>query len=366
MAIRPVLFLAFLFAACHSAPAPRQQSADRSQEVRDLIGLMAQIVQQHTAEAEMMSQLQLQLQMPAPMAETAGSIEMTARLGTLTERIEELIACLPRPSSERVSATVPAPAPVEAAGISVAEELAANSAENECIHALQQAVFVVEQQRRLILENIANVNTVGYKKRTQEAVTELDPASGLQLPRAGCPEVVCTTGPLAITERSLDVAIDGDGWFVLGGEDGSRLYTRAGDFRVDAAGRITAGPGVPLMPEITIPNDTLEISFDPTGCVSGRTASDPDTVKAFGRVEIARFLDTGGLESVSGNLMRLEPGTPEPNIGQPGADGFGVLKQGFLERANVQILDEAVDLQVADRQLNMLRRALAGYGVYTR
>ena len=152
----------------------------------------------------------------------------------------------------------------------------------------------------MIANNIANVNTAGFKK-SQASFEDLFYVT-LQSPglakgagdsavpigtqigsgtRLNGTTKVFTTGTLEITERNLDVAIDGDGFFAVTLPDGSTGYTRDGGFQVNADGKLVTGSGNILLPEITIPSDTLEISIDPEGRVSGRTAGSPDSATSF-------------------------------------------------------------------------------------
>jgi len=294
----------------------------------------------------------------ASQPESAGITEIAARLATLNERLDDLIVRLPAPAigtgaveaTSQRTATAPRPGAADTTGIEM----------------LQQALLLVEQQRNLCIENLTNVNTAGYKKRALVLTTVLNPASGMQVPAAGRVVLTFTTGTLEITERNLDVAIDGDGLFRVTAMDGTLRYTRDGSFQIDAIGQIVTGAGFPLEPTITVPNDLLEISIDPEGRVSGRTASSPDTATTLGQLQLARFTDSGHLEPAGQNTLQPTAAAGRPIVGHPGSDGFGLLKQGFVERSNVQVLHELMNLQTIDRQRTLLRRVLAGSGVYVR
>jgi flagellar basal-body rod protein FlgG len=229
----------------------------------------------------------------------------------------------------------------------------------------------------MIANNIANVNTAGFKK-SQASFEDLFYVT-LQSPGlargAGAEAVpigtqigsgtrlngttkVFTTGTLEITERNLDVAIDGDGFFSVLLPDGSTGYTRDGGFHVNAAGKVVSGNGNILMPEITLPNDLLEISIDPEGRVSGRTAGSPDTATSFGQINIHRFVNPSGMLAVGANVVRPSEASGQPITGIPGQTGLGLLKQGFIERSNVQIVNELVNLIVAQRAYEVNSRAI--------
>jgi len=229
----------------------------------------------------------------------------------------------------------------------------------------------------MIANNIANVNTAGFKK-SQASFEDLFYVT-LQSPglsrgagdspvpigtqigsgtRLNGTTKVFTTGTLEITERNLDIAVDGEGFFALTLPDGSTGYTRDGAFHLNADGKLVTGTGNVLLPEISVPSDTLEISIDPTGRVSGRTAGAPDSSTVFGQITIHRFVNPSGMLAVGANVMRPTEASGQPISGQPGLTGLGLLKQGFIERSNVQIVNELVNLIVAQRAYEVNSRAI--------
>ena len=229
----------------------------------------------------------------------------------------------------------------------------------------------------MIANNIANVNTSGFKK-SQASFEDLfyvtlqspglaqgannSPAPiGTQIgsgTRLNGTTKVFTTGTLEGTERSLDVAIDGDGFFAVQLADGSTGYTRDGNFHLNAEGKLVTGTGNVLLPEITVSNDLLEISIDASGRVTGRTAGSPDTSTQFGELQLHRFINPSGMLAVGANVMRPTEASGQPTTGAPGDQGLGTLKQGFLERSNVQIVNELVNLIVAQRAYEVNSRAI--------
>lgn len=229
----------------------------------------------------------------------------------------------------------------------------------------------------MIANNIANVNTAGFK-RSQASFEDLFYVT-LQSPglargagdqpvpigtqigsgtRLNGTTKVFTTGTLEITERALDVAIDGEGFFAVTLPDGSTGYTRDGGFQVNAEGKLVTSSGNILLPEVTVPQDFLEISIDPSGHVSGRTAGSPDAATAFGALTIHRFVNPSGMLAVGGNVLRPTEASGPPITGTPGLIGLGTLKQGFVERSNVQIVNELVNLIVAQRAYEVNSRAI--------
>lgn len=229
----------------------------------------------------------------------------------------------------------------------------------------------------MIANNIANVNTAGFKKSQASFedlfyVTLQSPGLARGANEAAVPigtqigsgtrlngtTKVFTTGTLEGTERTLDVAIDGDGFFAVTLPDGNVGYTRDGNFQVNADGKLVTGSGNTLLPDITFPNDVLEVSIDPEGRVSVRTAGSPDTSTLLGQLTLSRFINPSGLLAVGANVMRPTEASGAPITGNPGATGLGTLKAGFLERSNVQIVNELVNLIVAQRAYEVNSRAI--------
>ncbi|MFK7738703.1 MAG: flagellar basal-body rod protein FlgG [Planctomycetota bacterium] len=229
----------------------------------------------------------------------------------------------------------------------------------------------------MIANNIANVNTAGFKKSQASFedlfyVTLQSPGlarggGGGAVPigtqigsgtRMNGTTKVFTTGTLEITDRAFDVAIDGNGFFSVILPDGSTGYTRDGSFHVNAEGKLVTGAGNTLTPEITLPNDLLEISIDAEGRVSGSTAGSPDTSTLFGQLQIHRFINPSGMLAVGANILRPTEASGQPTTSTPGLVGLGTLKQGFIERSNVQIVNELVNLIVAQRAYDVNSRAI--------
>lgn len=229
----------------------------------------------------------------------------------------------------------------------------------------------------MIANNIANVNTAGFKK-SQASFEDLfyvtlqspglarganDAAVpiGVQLgsgTRLNGTTKVFTTGTLEITERNLDVAIDGDGFFAVTLPDGTTGYTRDGSLHLNAEGRVVTGSGNVLLPEISVPNDALEIAIDPEGRVNVRTAGSPDTSTLLGQITLHRFINPSGMLAVGANVLRPSEASGQPITNTPGLQGLGLLKQGFVERSNVQIVNELVNLIVAQRAYEVNSRAI--------
>ncbi|GDY03550.1 flagellar basal-body rod protein FlgG [Planctomycetota bacterium] len=228
----------------------------------------------------------------------------------------------------------------------------------------------------MIANNIANVNTAGFK-RSQASFEDLlyvtlqspgaSQGSGSAAPvgtqigsgtRLNSTTKVYTPGVLEGTDRQLDVAIDGEGFFAVTLADGGTGYTRDGTFHTNNEGKLVTGQGYVMVPEITLPQDTLEITIDQQGHVLGRTAGSPDTAQTFGQINLTRFVNPSGMLAVGGNVVRQTDASGAPIASTPGTNGLGLLKQGFVERSNVVIVNELVNLIVAQRAYEVNSRAI--------
>ena len=227
----------------------------------------------------------------------------------------------------------------------------------------------------VIANNLANINTNGFKRsqmdfqdlmyvKLQRAGTEIE--SGTNLPtgmeigsgvKAASTLKVFSAGELENTDRDLDVAIQGDGFFQVTMSDGSKRYTRDGSLRIDSGGNLVTASGYKLDPAITIPADWTSISVGRDGTVSVMTpgASTPSTV---GQIQLARFANPSGLSSEGGNLYVETEGSGTASVGTPGDSGLGSLEQGSLEKSNVQMVHELVRLITAQRAYEINSRAI--------
>ncbi|MBM3848469.1 MAG: flagellar basal-body rod protein FlgG [Verrucomicrobia bacterium] len=236
------------------------------------------------------------------------------------------------------------------------------------------ATGMVSQQTNLdvIANNLANVNTSGFKKSKIEfqdliyqssKLPGAEVGGGNQIPtgiqighgsRVMATSKIFTVGDVSHTGSQLDVAIDGQGFFEVVMPDGSSAYTRDGAFKLDSTGRLVTSDGMVLQGGITIPPGTSEITIAPTGEVSARTAGG---IQAF-NMNLVRFANPSGLESVGRNLYRETPSSGAAQQGQPGTDGFGVLAQNYLEMSNVKVVEEMVNMIVAQRAYEVNSKAV--------
>jgi flagellar basal-body rod protein FlgG len=216
----------------------------------------------------------------------------------------------------------------------------------------------------VIANNLANVNTTGYKKTKiefQDLIYQTTRAAGAEqgggnlLPtglqsghgsRPVATAKIFTTGEFTHTSEQLDMAIQGDGFFEVQLPDGSRAYTRDGALKRAADGRITTSDGLVVQNGFQpIPVGTTSVSISPNGDVETRGANGAQTFK----VTLVRFANPAGLEAMGRNLYRETGASGTPEIGNAGENGFGSLAQGYLEMSNVKVVEEMVNLIVAQR-----------------
>jgi flagellar basal-body rod protein FlgG len=175
--------------------------------------------------------------------------------------------------------------------------------------------------------------------------------TGIQLghgTRASAVQKIFTQGDFENSQNELDWAIEGDGFFQIELPNGDTSYSRCGEFKLDADGRIVNADGFPLVPQLTIPSDTISITVGMDGTVSVIQAGD-STPSEIGTLQLARFVNAAGLRSLGKNLFVPTEGSGDEIIGTPGEDGLGSIAQGFLEMSNVSVVDEMVGMITAQR-----------------
>lgn len=218
-----------------------------------------------------------------------------------------------------------------------------------------------------IANNLSNSSTAGfYARRLQfsdlvyqnvimpgaAATQQTTIAAGLQVGLGTMPaasEVLQTQGNLAQTGNPLDLALQGLGFFQVTLPDGQIAYTRSGSFHLDAQGNIVTANGNPLQPNITIPANATTVTVGSDGTVSV-TQSGQTAAQQVGSIQLAMFPNPGGLNTVGNNLYLATTASGDPIVGAAGsAEGLGTIQQGMLEQSNVDIVQEFVNLIVAQR-----------------
>ncbi|MFT4251942.1 MAG: flagellar basal-body rod protein FlgG [Caulobacter sp.] len=223
----------------------------------------------------------------------------------------------------------------------------------------------------VISNNIANMNTIGYKRQraefqdllyqTIERAGAQSSSDGNVVPtgvqigggvKAGSVYRITEQGTPTATNNQLDVAIQGKGYLQILLPSGETAYTRAGNFSTNDQGQIVTEDGYTVQPGITIPENATAITIGKTGLVQvtldGQT--DPQTV---GQIELANFMNEGGLEAIGDNLFLETGASGAANVAAPGSTGFGTLLQNYTEASNVDSVSEITALIVAQRAYEM-------------
>jgi flagellar basal-body rod protein FlgG len=227
----------------------------------------------------------------------------------------------------------------------------------------------------VIANNLANVNSAGFKKsrvdfqdlmyqtiRTAGSTV----AQGSKVPtgiqvglgtRAAAIQKVFSQGDFIQTENPLDLVIEGDGFFQVLLPDGSTAYTRTGAFKVDSEGRVVTSDGFVMEPELVVPANAVDISIGTDGTVTIQVAGE-NTPTELGQIQLARFLNPGGLMSIGRNLYKPTAASGDPAVGTPGLEGIGTIAQKFLEMSNVKVVEEMVNMIIAQRAYEVNSKAI--------
>jgi flagellar basal-body rod protein FlgG len=223
----------------------------------------------------------------------------------------------------------------------------------------------------VISNNIANMNTTGFKRQRAEfqdllyqnlerpgstsSSTGTIVPTGVQIGvgvKTGSVYRIPEQGNILPTQNRYDIAISGRGYYQVQMPDGQTAYTRAGNFSTDAEGRLVTEDGFLVQPAITVPTDAIDVTINREGMVSAVMAGQTDP-QQLGQLELAAFVNPAGLEAIGDNLFLQTPASGAPTNGAPGSVGFGTLMQGFLETSNVNAVNEISALIVAQRAYEM-------------
>jgi flagellar basal-body rod protein FlgG len=244
------------------------------------------------------------------------------------------------------------------------------------IRALYSAATGMESQQLnldVISNNLANVNTAGFKKSKIEFQDLLydnitspgaDVGSGNVLPTGvqvghGSNPVatsrIFTEGELTQTGERLDVAIQGDGFFEVQMPDGSLAYTRDGSLKTDSTGRVVTSDGLPVQGGFQpIPAGTTSVTISSDGTVTTTGGTGTQTFQ----VQLTRFANPAGLQAIGRNLYTQTNASGSPETGSPGENGYGTLQQGYVESSNVKVVEEMVNMIVAQRAYEVNSKAV--------
>lgn len=233
------------------------------------------------------------------------------------------------------------------------------------------------QQRMIdvIANNLANVNTTAFKRsrvsfedvlyetlqgsrvvnyQGSETVGPVQVGKGV---RVGAIVRLQTQGAPENTQRPLDVAIEGDGYFQVQRPDGSTAYTRDGSFTISDQGQLTTNGGYLVLPGVTVPPDASGVTISANGTVSVQSAT-ASTATEIGRIELARFLNPSGLLAIGENQYQVSTASGDAILGFPQDEGFGTTQQGMLESSNVEIVQEMTDMIAAQRAYEINAKAI--------
>jgi len=219
------------------------------------------------------------------------------------------------------------------------------------------------QQTRMsvISNNLANVNTTGFKRDRAnfedmlyqnlrqpgaQVGADAQAPTGLMLGtgvRIVATEKNHTQGSLVNTKNALDLAVQGEGFFQIAQADGTVAYTRDGSFKLSSTGQLVTANGAALQPAITIPPNVASISIGQDGTVSVEAAGGGGA-QVLGQIQLARFANPAGLQSMGQNLLKETTASGAPVVGQAGQAGSGQLMQGALEASNVNVVEEMVNM----------------------
>jgi flagellar basal-body rod protein FlgG len=223
----------------------------------------------------------------------------------------------------------------------------------------------------VISNNIANMNTVGFKRQRAEFQDLLyqnvermgaqSSSQGTVVPtgiqigagvKAGSVYRITEQGTPTSTGNPYDMAVDGRGYFQVLLPSGETAYTRAGNFSVNGEGQLVTDDGYQVQPNITIPQDAIDVTVSKTGQVQVTTQGEPEP-QVVGQIELATFFNQAGLEAVGDNLLLETAASGPATIGAPGDVGFGELLQGYTEASNVDAVSEISALIIAQRAYEM-------------
>lgn len=233
-----------------------------------------------------------------------------------------------------------------------------------------------DRQMAVISNNLANVNTVGFKRdrvsfedlfyhveRMPGALSDQQNVlpSGLQLGtgvRITGTQKVFSAGNYQTTNQPLDLAVIGNGFFQVLQADGTTAFTRNGQFHLNTEGTFVSASGLPLEPAITIPEGASNLTISDDGIVMVSLPGSSDPVE-LGQFNLATFVNPAGLASQGGNIYIQTAASGAPVVGAPGAEGIGMVKQYTLESSNVSVVEELVNMISVQRAYEMNSKAIA-------
>jgi flagellar basal-body rod protein FlgG len=228
-----------------------------------------------------------------------------------------------------------------------------------------------EQNLEVIANNVANINTTGFKRsraeftdliyqnerlagvssRGRDATVPEAAQIGLGV-RTAAIRSLQIQGALTNTGNTLDLAISGRGWFQVTDPNGDTVYTRDGAFNTNAQGQLVTTDGYLVTPSVTIPTNATSVAVSQSGMVTA-TIAGQNTAQQLGQITIANFINEAGLQALGGNYFQQTTASGQATVGVPGDTAFGVIQQGYLEASNVDPVTEITNLISAQRAYEM-------------
>ena len=228
-----------------------------------------------------------------------------------------------------------------------------------------------ERNIEVIANNVANINTTGFKRsraeftdliyqnerlqgvasRGRDATVPEGAQIGLGV-RTAAIRSVNIQGSLTSTGNALDLSINGRGWFQVTTPNGDTVYTRDGAFNLNAQGQLVTGDGLLVTPNIVVPTNATAVNVSQSGLVTANVAG-TTTPTTLGQLTLANFVNDAGLLALGGNLFQQTAASGQPNVGVPGETAFGTVQQGYLEASNVDPVSEITNLISAQRAYEM-------------
>jgi flagellar basal-body rod protein FlgG len=229
----------------------------------------------------------------------------------------------------------------------------------------------------VISNNIANMTTTGFKRMRPEfqdllyqsqrrigAASSVDGTivpAGVQLGmgvKTASVYRVLEQGNLVNTENALDVAVQGEGYFVVELPSGELGYTRSGNFQLSPDGEIVTADGYLVSPGLAVPEEAIEVAINAEGMVTAKVQGEVE-MRQLGQLELATFVNPVGLEAIGDNLLLETEASGSANLGLPGSEGWGRILQGFLESSNVNPVQEITSLITAQRAYDMNSKVIS-------
>ena len=248
---------------------------------------------------------------------------------------------------------------------------------------MTQALWIAKtgldaQQTRMsvISNNLANVNTTGYKTARPifndllyqtvrqpgaQSSQNTEIPSGLMIGtgvRTMSTQKFYSQGNVIQTENPLDIAITGNGFFEILMPDGSASYTRDGTFQLDSQGQVVTSNGFILQPSITVPANTISLTVGEDGVISALVAGSTNPTQ-IGSIQLSDFINPGGLQPIGDNLLKETAASGSATPGTPGLNGLGRTIQGALESSNVNVVEELVNMIETQRAYEMNSKAIS-------